>query len=723
MRRLVLSASALWLAACGGGGSDPTPPVNNPSITVSAGTASVTATQGTSATVPIIVTRSGGAAGDVSLAAEGLPANVTATFAPSPIPAASTTSTMTLVVGAGATAATTTITVRATLAGAAAQTATVQLSVAAAGTPAYTITAAPAALTVIAGAAGTTDLSIAKTGGFAGSVTLALEGAPAGVTGAFAPNPATGATSTLTLTTTSAAAAGTYALTVRGAASGLTDRTIPVSLVVSSAGSFALSATAASAVQGATGNSTVTITRAGGFAGAVALATGTLPANVTASFNPASATGATSTLTFTAGATAAPGTYTVAVNGTGTGVANQTTNVTLTVTASGGGGGGSFAWQFCDAARVPAWFAFRDGTTGAWTRVTGGANNTFSFTMNQSVGSVAYTLVTGGSSTVEVYLNTRAELQGQSTAECTSNPLAGKTLNGSVTGLAALDAATISHGGATTTANFAASTFTLTNVDAGPQDLLAYRSALGGSTVSRIFLQRGLNVANGGTLPVVDFNGANSFAPASAVVTIANGGGDTFFMIPSFVTANGASFSLFSDFTATGAARTYFGVPTANLIAGDLHAAFVVANAANNIDTRAVFSYFRTVAARTITLGATLNAATLTSTGAGGLARPRARGTIQAEYGDAFGASFSQSSSAKNITISASRGYFGAATEYELETPDFAGIAGFNPAWGLVAGASTSSSITGFGGIAGVINQPADGTAWRFASRTTTFTP
>jgi hypothetical protein len=616
MRRFVLSASVLFLAACGGGGSDPTPPVNNPSITISAGTATVTATQGTSVTVPISVTRSGGAAGDVSLAAEGLPANVTASFAPSPIPAASTSSTMTLVVGAGATAATSTVTVRATIAGAAAQTATVQLT-------------------------------------------------------------------------------------------------------VTSAGSFSLAATSASTVQGATGNSTVTITRAGGFAGAVALTTGTLPANVTASFNPVSATGATSTLTFTAGGTAVPGTYTVAVNGTGTGVANQTTNVTLTVTASGGGG--SIAWQFCDAARVPVWFAFRDGSSGAWTRVQAGANNTFNFTINQSVGSVAFATVSGGSSDVDVNLLTRAELQVGATQECLDNPAAGKTLSGAVAGLAANDVATINHGGATASASFAATNYVLQNVYSGPQDLLAYRVA--GSTVSRMFLQRGLNVANGGTLPVVDFNGASSFAPAVATITVANSGSDSFFILPEFETANGASFGLFFDFAASGPTRTYFGVPTDRLIAGDIHSASVFSSAANNIEARGVVSYFRTVSNRTVTLGALPNVPTVSSSTAGGFARPRARATIQSEYGDVFSASFSQINANKTITVTASRGFFGSATDYDLETPDFSGVAGFNSAWAIAAGAATEASIRSFGGINILNRQPVDGGSWRFAQRTTTFTP
>ena len=238
-----------------------------------------------------------------------------------------------------------------------------------------------------------------------------------------------------------------------------------------------------------------------------------------------------------------------------------------------------------------------------------------------------------------------------------------------------------------------------------------------------MFLQRGVNVANGGTLPAVDFNGASSFAPASAIITVANSGSDSFFVLPEFETANGASFSLFFDFAATGPTRTYFGVPTDRLIAGDIHSASVFASAANNIDGRGVVSYFRTVANRTVTLGALLSVPTLTSSTAGGFARPRARATIQAEYGDVFAASFSQNSSNKRIGVIATRGFLGSASDYDLETPDFAGVAGFNSAWAMTAGAATEAQIQSFGGINILNRQPVDGGSWRFAQRTTTFTP
>ena len=93
---------------------------------------------------------------------------------------------------------------------------------------------------------------------------------------------------------------------------------------------FSLSGTSVSVAQGASGNSTVTITRTGGYAGAVALTATGLPANVSAAFSLTPTTGNTSVLTFTTTGAAA-GTYNITVNGTGPAAANQSTTLTLTI--------------------------------------------------------------------------------------------------------------------------------------------------------------------------------------------------------------------------------------------------------------------------------------------------------------------------------------------------------------------------------------------------------
>lgn len=733
MRRFLIPlVTASLLAACGGGGDGTTPPVNNPAITVSTSSSTAIAPQGSTTTIPITITRLNGATGAVTLAAEGLPANVTASFGPNPIPDGSTTSTLTLTVGANAAVATSTITVRATANGVTAQTATAQLVVTAAIAPTYTLAATPANVAVNAGESIAVQVAITRISGFSGNVSLALEGAPAGVSGTFTPNPVTAGTSTLTLATTTAAAPGTYALTVRGTATGLTDRTAGITIVVSVPAAFALTATNVSVAQGAIGASSIGIARTGGFTGAVTLSAANVPANVTVAFSQNPTTATNITASFTAGAGAAPGVYTVTLNGTATGVANQSASLTLTVTASGGGG--NFAWRFCDAARIPLWLAFRDGTAGNWTRVTASGGNTFNFTLIQAVGAVAYVVNENGKTNAEVFYGSRNELQSSLALECADNPAAGKTLNGSVIGLSATETAEIFHGGAEGSASFGATMYQLQNVATGSSDLFAVRlnTTIGpppSSTLNRMFLQRNVNVASGGTLPVVDFTGGSSFAPATANITLANVGADQAFVGSVIQFASGTEANYVGDLFATGNTRIFYGIPTALLAPGDLHAALVVASSNNagmptTQDQRLLYSYFRTVADRTLTLGPSLAAVTLSSSTSGGLARPKAKANFQAEYADAFGVTFSQNSGARTVTISALRGYFaGGGSEFELETPNFAGIDGFNTAWGLLSGVSTSAEVSAIGGLAGVINQPTDGTSWRVAARSTTFVP
>jgi endo-1,4-beta-xylanase len=85
--------------------------------------------------------------------------------------------------------------------------------------------------------------------------------------------------------------------------------------------------------RGASGTSAITITRSGGFSSSVALSASGLPTGVTATVNPASTTGTSSTLTLTASGTAATGMVSLTVTGTGGGL-TRTTTLVLTVNAA-----------------------------------------------------------------------------------------------------------------------------------------------------------------------------------------------------------------------------------------------------------------------------------------------------------------------------------------------------------------------------------------------------
>jgi lysophospholipase L1-like esterase len=122
----------------------------------------------------------------------------------------------------------------------------------------------------------------------------------------------------------------------------ISDRWFPaLSAVLSgtTAPSFAVTANPASLqiTVGATATTTVNVIRSGGFSAAVTLSATGLPAGVSASFGPQSATGA-STLTLSAASTAAPGAFSATISGAGGGL-TRTAPLALTVVSTTGGSG------------------------------------------------------------------------------------------------------------------------------------------------------------------------------------------------------------------------------------------------------------------------------------------------------------------------------------------------------------------------------------------------
>lgn len=133
----------------------------------------------------------------------------------------------------------------------------------------------------------------------------------------------------------SAISSGRIAVAAYGASASYDD--VVVNPIGAASPDFSLAANPSSVSVARNGQSstTISITRTGGFTGNVAFnPVGGLPAGVSATFNPSSTTGASSSLTFTANNSAALGTTTVSVSGTGT-PGTRTTTVSLTVTAGG----------------------------------------------------------------------------------------------------------------------------------------------------------------------------------------------------------------------------------------------------------------------------------------------------------------------------------------------------------------------------------------------------
>jgi hypothetical protein len=83
--------------------------------------------------------------------------------------------------------------------------------------PNYSLSISPSSVSVPrAGGIATYTVTITPTGGFSSPVTLSISGLPAGATGSFTPNPASGNSSTLNVTVSSSTHQGTYLFTVTG---------------------------------------------------------------------------------------------------------------------------------------------------------------------------------------------------------------------------------------------------------------------------------------------------------------------------------------------------------------------------------------------------------------------------------------------------------------------------------------------------------------------------
>jgi uncharacterized membrane protein len=198
-------------------------------FSLTASPATQTVTQGGGTSYGVTITRTGGFSGSVAFSVSGLPAGAGGTFSPSSTTGGS--STLSVTTGTGTPAGTYPLTITGT-SGALSHTTRVTLVVNAASGGDFSLSATPTSRSILQGNTTTYTINVNRTGGFAGGVTLSAGGLPSGATAAFSPNPAAGASSTLTVRTSGSTPTGTYSIVVTGLSGSLT-HTATVSLTVS----------------------------------------------------------------------------------------------------------------------------------------------------------------------------------------------------------------------------------------------------------------------------------------------------------------------------------------------------------------------------------------------------------------------------------------------------------------------------------------------------------
>ncbi len=586
--------------------------------------------------------------------------------------------------------------------------------------PGISITLGGQVLTLVQGANNTLTVDVARLD-YQGNVMLAASGLPTGVSASFAPATLSGAvsTSTLTLTATGVATPGDASVTITATGDGVESSTATLALTVSIAGSFTITANPAttSVTRGATATTTVSVTRSGGFAQGVTLTATGLPAGVTASFNPATLTSSvgSSVVTFTATTSAALGAATVTIAGATTGLPNQTTNVGLTVQEVGSTT--QLSIDFCSD-EIPMWFAFQN-EGGAWTRVIPDGNGTVTANVTSKF-AAALVFADAGFTDSEVIYTTVAELAPLNGVTCVEES-GGKTLNGTVANMGASNAASVNMAFQGAFISQPNTMFQLFDIPNGAVNLVASRSSAGGFNwmPDKVIVRRGLNIANNGTIPVLDWNAAEAATTTVSTLTLTGAGTDDVFGFNNFVTNPSSGISTYHgvwDGDVVGGSASFTSVPSASTVSGDMHALLAVAFPASGPSFRGATTYFRTAANKTIALGANISVPTVTTAATTPYLRHRVQ-LAAGEYTGAFLVEFSQST--KTVFMYVSQGYLGAApTTWDITMPDFSSVPGWNNAWGLSSGAATDhyvqATTPGFILIEGIA--PAEGTTVKFGA-------
>lgn len=686
--------------------------VRVPGFTLATAAPILSVNRGSTAQVGVSISRTGGFIGAVSLTADNAPAGLTASFAPNPVTADQSVATVSA--ASTLTAGTYSLSIHGTATGTPEKSAALTVTVV--ETMGFAISLDPPALTIVPPGSGTVGITVQRIGGFTGAVSLFAEDFPPGVTASINPNPATGASASLTLGTSLAVTEGTYTMYLRGEAEGRPVLRVPLQLTIHSAPGYLLQISNPQmtlAPGGSPQTLNVSIQRTGGFTGAVAFALSGLPSGFTSSFSPPTTTGTSTVLSVAAGGGVTPGSYTATITGTASGLADRTTTIGITVIASGT----PIAWRFCSSSPQPVFFAYADGA-GPYTAVAKGADGSYAMTLASGRGTVVWvepTLPTLSTDAVHgrtkvptlaprsararnqrspgprrldattsgfttyVQYGTTTELQAMAQPSCPASA-ATKTVFGSVANLGVGQGFGVGLGTVLAIGMPGTTSYTLSGVPDGFHDLLAGRvtitmaDPLLMAIPDRLIVRRNQNPSDGATLPVLDFAGAEGFAPARASLTLSGTNGALIELSGAFSTANGTYAFINGGETSTSSNWTYFGLPSAQLLSGDLH--WIIASDDQN-RTAVLFAHDPTP--RTLAMGPVPTQPQVSVYATSPVVRTRAQLTLGqpvTEYGGSFETTFLQSNRA--FVMSYTRGAIGTATSVEIRTPVLTGLPGWD---------------------------------------------
>jgi hypothetical protein len=385
---------------------------------------------------------------------------------------------------------------------------------------------------------------------------------------------------------------------------------------------------------------------------------------------------------------------------------------------------------FCDP-YAPLWLGYQDGD-GAWTRAqptVASGNTVFQFTFSANRGAVATVLATApGTTFLQVLYGTPEELASVGiNGPRLCGPTATKKLLGTVAGLESNELAVVRGGFGSVVVAHPGEDFALDYLPAGPRDILAARETLddaGGQRLTKFILRRGVDLPDNASLPVLDFDAPEAFAPVVGHVTLEGLAQEEVFILTQLRTSNfESSFSLPVP-DAPGPIEEYYALPEAELAAGDLQELIATAHGGTPNASRSVLVYFRSPVDRTLAFGPDIIAPSFTTVATTPSLRIRAHFVPQDAYDREASVAYT-GDGPSGVAVLMTAAYAALQGGYDLVNPELSGVAGFDPAWEMLPAPSVRWSANRMGGTLGlgIDPVPTDGAIRRAAFATDVITP
>lgn len=196
-------------------------------------------------------------------------------------------------------------------------------------------------------------------------------------------------------------------------------------------------------------------------------------------------------------------------------------------------------------------------------------------------------------------------------------------------------------------------------------------------------------------------NLATATPVATGTASVSNTIGEAFSLTSSLFTSHTSFLPIATGPTNTSASRVYYGIPYSLLIGTDVQqlTARATASTGSNIHVRTVSKFFTSVGAIDLPMGAPMPEPEISIAGTTNYVRMRGIVLREPGYRSFANFTFQQTlaTGVRQVSISATGGYFPGSADFDITMPDWHGLANWQDTYGLQSGNDLFWLVTGNG--------------------------